>query len=316
MANGKTVKAARAGMVVMAIATPTLAQPAQPSARPGSERPAQAPATPARSASSPAATGAPPATNAPASAAPSPTQGASPSAAVPPATGQPTRPANGQQAYPQPYAPYPQPNPQPYPNPQAYPQPYPPGYPQPYRYPPPYGVPYPPEPPPPPPPPPPKTRHVTLSLSPLHLLLPVVEVTAEFRLTPWAGIAPIGGVGVVSVTEEDGDRMTFTFWEAGGQVDFYFMRDFRGLHAGVEVLYAHLSTSDLESGIAWAGNGWALGPLVGYKLLTEVGFTFVGQVGVQYQTARAREENPAGDTASDQDSTFVPLLNANLGWSF
>jgi hypothetical protein len=88
----------------------------------------------------------------------------------------------------------------------------------------------------------------------------------------------------------------------------------------VELLYAHISTNDFENQITGTANGFALGPLVGYKLLTEVGFTFVGQLGVEYLIARARAESTAGETAgetaSDQSSTFVPLLNATVGWSF
>jgi len=56
--------------------------------------------------------------------------------------------------------------------------------------------------------------------------------------------------------------------------------------------------------------------LVGYKLLTEVGFTFFVQAGFQYAALKADASSSAGNGSIATQSTVIPLLNLNIGWSF
>jgi hypothetical protein len=47
-----------------------------------------------------------------------------------------------------------------------------------------------------------------------------------------------------------------------------------------------------------------------------VGFTFNVQGGVEYTFVRADASATTGQTASAQQTRVIPLVNANLGWSF
>jgi hypothetical protein len=104
-----------------------------------------------------------------------------------------------------------------YPPPAGYPPPqagYPPpqaGYPPPTNYaPPPNWVPVPPEPPHP-------RRVFSLTFSPVHLFLPVVELTGEARVHDNVGIALIGGVGRIT-DKRINPALSASVYEAGGQI--------------------------------------------------------------------------------------------------
>jgi hypothetical protein len=159
-------------------------------------------------------------------------------------------------------------------------------------------------------------RRVYVSISPLHLLAPVVELTAEVRVHRKIGVAAIGGYGQVRAAE-GGPR--FTVWELGAQFVGYAVGSFdHGMQLGAEVLYVGVSGEDSAGSVSvsGAGNGLAAGPFVGYKLATKVGFSFNIQAGAQYMVARADATSSTGATAQSQQSSVIPLLNLNAGWSF
>jgi hypothetical protein len=149
-------------------------------------------------------------------------------------------------------------------------------------------------------------RKVTVTWSPIHLVLPVVEVAAELSVAPNIGVGVIAGVGRVS---DSTNTITATAFEAGGQFNYYFMRSFSGLHAGAELLYLHLG--DVEQDTTATASGLSLGPYVGYKVLTSIGFTFVAQGGVAFAAYSA-----SSSTQSQSERKIFPLLNLNVGWSF
>jgi hypothetical protein len=60
----------------------------------------------------------------------------------------------------------------------------------------------------------------------------------------------------------------------------------------------------------------AVGPLIGYKLITSAGFTFFVQGGFQYVFVHAEASDDQGQSAQADASDFIPLLNLNVGWSF
>ena len=60
-------------------------------------------------------------------------------------------------------------------------------------------------------------RKVSVTVSPLHLVVPMVELTGEFRLDDKVGLAAIGGVG---------SSAGVALWELGGQARYYFLGDF------------------------------------------------------------------------------------------
>lgn len=148
---------------------------------------------------------------------------------------------------------------------------------------------------------------VAITVSPLHLALPMAELTAEIRVAPKLGVAVIGGVGRM---RSQTTNQTIDLVEGGASVRYYVTGSFRsGLQIGGEALYLHGSTDDMSVDIKARGLG--LSPFVGYKWTHSSGFTFDGQIGASYMTAR-------GDAATGQStekSKFGPLLNLNVGWS-
>ncbi len=158
-----------------------------------------------------------------------------------------------------------------------------------------------------PPPPPEHPRRVfSLTISPIHLLLPVVEVTGEARVHDNVGVALIAGAG--RYTDPNVSGISATVYEAGAQVRVYVIGDFRhGMQVGGELLYLHLN----DDRVAISGEGLAVGPFLGYKIMIDAGFTFDAQLGFEHISARAE-----GNGATANDRTFIPLLNLNVGWSF
>jgi hypothetical protein len=146
---------------------------------------------------------------------------------------------------------------------------------------------------------------VALTLSPVHLMLPVVEVMGELRAHPKLGVAAIVGGGRVD---------DVSAYELGGQINYYLLGGFdHGMQLGVETMYLHADKT--ESGIAAAANALAVGPYVGYKVAMEVGFTFNAQLGVQAAVLKA-EATSGTSMAMAEDKEVFPLLNLNVGWSF
>lgn len=162
-------------------------------------------------------------------------------------------------------------------------------------------------------------RVVSLTFSPLHLLLPVVEIEAELKMAPHFGVGVIGGIGSInSQTVDPGYAdQSFSVYELGGQLVGYPLRDFSSLQLGAEVMWLHVSTNTYQGHAVEANaGGVAIGPLIGYKVLADVGFTCVVQGGFQYMAVRAHASDSEGNSARAETSDFVPLLNLNLGWSF
>lgn len=226
---------------------------------------------------------------------PPPPTGAQPPVAPPAEPGPPPPPATA----PPPAQP-PPPAAQPYPPPGAYPA-YPPGY----------AYPLPPKPEPEP------VRSVSVTLSPIHLLLPIFELTVEARVVDHFGLALLGGFGSVTAENNLGESEKFSAYEVGGQALWYPMKPFHGLHVGAEVLYLKVESDDMNDGrVSGTGTGLAVGPLIGYKVLTSGGFTFVAQGGVEYVAIQAEANDQAGNSAQEDESRWIPLLNLNLGFSF
>lgn len=151
----------------------------------------------------------------------------------------------------------------------------------------------------------PPHRVFSLTISPLHFFLPVVELTAELRAHDKVGVALVGGAG--KITDKTAN-ISATAYEVGGQLRFYALGDFRhGMMVGAEALYAHLS----DSNVSLTGQGLAVGPFLGYKVISDPGFTFDTQLGAQYMAVRATD----GVSAASDDQ-FIVLLNLNIGWSF
>lgn len=180
-------------------------------------------------------------------------------------------------------------------------------------------------PPPPPPPPaaPPAPHHaVSLTFSPIHLLFPIVEVAGEVALSEKVSVAGIVGFGSIPVTKTLASSTTqdvsetehYSAWEVGGHLNYYVVGSFEhGMQLGVEALYLKISTPDRSYRSAASASGLALGPYVGYKLITGVGFTFEANLGAEYVVAQASSTDGSSSASA---SKWIPLLNLNIGWSF
>ena len=157
-----------------------------------------------------------------------------------------------------------------------------------------------------------------ITFSPIHLVLPMAELTGEYRATDKIGVAVVLGVGRMKVktntlagTVED----SFTALEGGAQFRYYLFGSFiHGMQLGAEALWLYVDR-DKNSSLSASGEGLAIGPFVGYKIATNIGFTFDTQLGVEYLTARSKASDTV-TSASANDSAFIPLLNINVGWSF
>lgn len=154
-------------------------------------------------------------------------------------------------------------------------------------------------------------HQVSITFSPFHLAQPIVEITGEYRLTDKIGAALILGGGSI----KSGDTK-FTAFEGGAQFRYYALGTFiHGMQVGAEVLYLYLSKNDDDTAVEASGDGLAIGPFLGYKIATNLGFTFEAQGGVQYLFAAAKAESGSA-SATAKDSDIIPLININLGWSF
>ncbi|MEZ4398505.1 MAG: hypothetical protein R3B06_00695 [Kofleriaceae bacterium] len=149
---------------------------------------------------------------------------------------------------------------------------------------------------------------VAITMSPIHLVVPMGEVTVEARVAPRVGVAAIVGIG--GIRDRSTDALIHLY-EGGASVRYYVTGSFRGgVQVGGEALYVHADASSTTTSVAAAGLG--LSPFVGYKWTHRSGFTLDAQGGVTYLTLRA--EDTAGTTASARQ--VGAMLNLNLGYSF
>lgn len=149
---------------------------------------------------------------------------------------------------------------------------------------------------------------VAITISPVHLFIPMIELTAELRVAPKFGIAVIAGMGVFREKTTD---TKINLYEGGVSARYYVTGSFRsGVQLGAEAAYVKADTG--STGIEVEAAGLALSPFVGYKWTHRTGFTFDGQLGAAFMALRAKAET--GEMA--EASKVGPMLNLNLGYSF
>ena len=152
-------------------------------------------------------------------------------------------------------------------------------------------------------PPPKDTRNLSVMVSPVHLLLPFVELTVEKRGGDQWSIAGIVGGGEI---------LDISIYEVGAQLNYYVVGSFnRGFQIGAEAIYMYAS-SELGDTRA-AAEGLSIGPYAGYKIATQSGFTFNVQAGIQLIGVAGKDSS---GTTSEAESTVQPLVNLNVGWTF
>ena len=146
----------------------------------------------------------------------------------------------------------------------------------------------------------------TVTVSPIHLTISIVELTGELQVIDDVGVGIIGGWGQY-------DDNT-TIWELGMKGRYYLLGDFKtGLQLGGELLYIGANSSD--SGVSATASGPSIGPFVGGKWTADFGLTLELQIGAQYFAVQGRGTDGT-NTATSEESGFGPLINLNVGWSF
>jgi hypothetical protein len=149
---------------------------------------------------------------------------------------------------------------------------------------------------------------IAITCSPIHLLVPMGELTIEGRVGDRIGIALIAGIG--SYRDADTNQRISLF-EGGASARYYATGSFRnGLQLGAEAAYVHGATDATNIDVKAAGLG--LSPFAGYKWTHSSGFTLEGQLGATFMVAKAEAES--GEMAEDHG--IGPMLNLNLGYSF
>jgi hypothetical protein len=163
------------------------------------------------------------------------------------------------------------------------------------------------------------SQRVSITFSPLHLIAPIFELEAELMVVPHFGVGVIGGIGSIEADSGDPEigKERFKAYELGLQVTGYPLKDFESLQLGAELLWVNVSSENIDGqDIQGEGSGIAVGPFIGYKLMTDVGFTLFVQGGAQLMTVTAEATDAEGNTDTADDSEVILLLNANIGWSF
>jgi len=141
------------------------------------------------------------------------------------------------------------------------------------------------------------TPQNSVTFSPIHLLMPVVEVNYERSLTDLHAVALMGGRGSIS---------NYSVTEVGLQYRAYVLGDFgTGLGVGAEGVALRIDTAGV------VGTGYSGGPMLTGKATAGFGLTGVLDIGYQFVKASATD----GDQSASQSGGSV-LLNLNLGWSF
>lgn len=160
-------------------------------------------------------------------------------------------------------------------------------------------------------------RKITVMWAPLRLIVPLVELTAEYRVLDKLGVSVTVGAGKRTI-ESGGDEASGTEIEGGAQVRYYLIGDFdHGMELGVEVLEEYVKFDEpLPAGIVGvAAGGLTIGPFLGYKVVTGAGFTFEAQLGARYLVVEPAVQGVSGASFDDVDK-WLPLLHLNIGWSF
>jgi len=156
----------------------------------------------------------------------------------------------------------------------------------------------------------------TLSISPLHLFAPIVELTLESPIAPGVSIAGILGYGSITV-ESKPKNEKFSLFEAGGQLRYYPGADSSsGFHGGLEAMYIRPILDDQPENVTVSVNGFAVGPLVGYKWAYDSGMIFDFQLGYQWLFGQVKAEDSAGNEVEGSVEDGAMLLNLNLGFAF
>ena len=161
----------------------------------------------------------------------------------------------------------------------------------------------------------PRGKTISVTWAPILLVVPLIELTAEYRVADKLGVSITVGAGKRTITSGS-DEATGTEIEGGAQVRYYLIGDFdHGMEAGVQALEEHVTFEEpLPAGVVGvAAGGFTVGAFLGYKIATGIGFTFEAQLGARYLVV---EPAVQGTGSFGDIQKWQPLLHLNIGWSF
>ena len=149
---------------------------------------------------------------------------------------------------------------------------------------------------------------VSITISPISLLLPVVKVTTEMRLDKENSFSLIGGYGVF---DDPLTQIEASVKEFGFQYTMYEAGDFNyGKQYGFEFLAATAKNRNGYSGVAFG-----FGPYIGYKATIPSGLVGLAQFGIQYVIGAGSTEYNDGLKATGYSEGVMLLFNVKVGWS-
>jgi len=158
---------------------------------------------------------------------------------------------------------------------------------------------------------------VALTISPLHLIIPMVEVTGEVRLLDKVSIAGILGGGRIQGASGS-TNVDLTIYEIGAQARYYVTGSFdSGAQVGVELLQLGVTggATDGEITASASGEGFSAGAFAGYKHTFGFGLVLDGQLGYSTTLVKASASGEGASASASQSGRGV-LLNLNIGWAF
>ncbi|MBW8886342.1 MAG: hypothetical protein JF616_01185 [Fibrobacteres bacterium] len=156
-------------------------------------------------------------------------------------------------------------------------------------------------------------QYVSLTFSPLSLLIPEGEIGIEMRKYEKLGLGVVAGAGRITQVSP-GVKLHLSIYDLGIQANYYAVGSFRhGMQLGFRGVYEHFANPFVHQ-LPISGSNFKLGSWVGYKYVMKVGLTFQTQIGCQY-IWNHESDGIEGGTNSKSES-LAPLLELDLGWSF
>jgi hypothetical protein len=158
---------------------------------------------------------------------------------------------------------------------------------------------------------------VSITISPTQLIMPMAELSVEVRLAQKFGLMGILGggtfAGLAAITNQSSLKDLWSL-QGGLQARYYLIGDFRhGMTIALEALASYVDGS--VAGTSAMGTGMLFSPMLGYKVIAPIGFTFEAQVGygVGFVMAAVRS---GGISQTEAKLHHALSVNVNLGWSF
>ena len=157
------------------------------------------------------------------------------------------------------------------------------------------------------------TRKNAISISPIHLMLPVVLINYSYGVTDKIAVSPSIGYGKVPISEGSSDK--FDVWDLRLGVEYYFYGSaIAGFFAGPRFEYVYVSGTTSEN-VVGTGAGGSLQALIGYHWVWNPGIFLDIKLGGGYMIVKAEAEDST-TKATAEEKNFHAVIDLNIGWAF